>query len=75
MTTKNFFKFQPRINNGLISFNIKNKTTKVVTDFYGIEPFPNYSKNEDIRSLLEKGNKNDLSKQLKEFIGLNKSFV
>ena len=75
MVIKNFFKFQPRINNGLISFNIKNKTTKAVTDFYGIEPFPNYSKNEDIRSLLEKGNKNDLSRQLKEFIGLNKSFV
>ena len=59
----------------MISFNIKNTTTKTVTDFYGIEPFPNYSKNEDIRSLLEKGNKNDLSKQLKEFIGLNKSFI
>ena len=75
MSINNFFKFRPKHNNGLISFNIKNKTTKIVTDFYGIEPFPNYSKNEDKRSLLEKGNKNHLSKQLKDFIGLNKSFI
>lgn len=69
------FKLQPKLKDGIISFDLKDKTTKSVTKFYEIEPFPNYSLNENKRSLLEKGDSNDLSKKLKEFIGFNKSFI
>ena len=69
------FKFPPKIKDGLLSFDIQDKTTRSVTDFYEVEPFPNYSINEDKRSLLSKGDKNELSKKLKDLIGLNKSFI
>ena len=63
------FKLQPKLKDGIISFDVNDKTTKSVTKFYEIEPFPNYSSNEDKRSLLDKGDSNDLSKKLKDFIG------
>ena len=69
------FKLQPKLKDGIISFDLNDKTTKSVTKFYEIEPFPNYSSNENKRSLLEKGDSNYLSKKLKEFIGFNKSFI
>lgn len=69
------FKLQPKLKDGIISFDLNDKTTKSVTQFYEIEPFPNYSSNENKRSLLEKGDSNYLSKKLKEFIGFNKSFI
>lgn len=69
------FKHQPKLKDGIISFDLKDKTTKSVTQFYEIEPFPNYSSDENKRSLLDKGDSNYLSKKLKEFIGFNKSFI
>jgi SAM-dependent methyltransferase len=69
------FKSQPRVKNGILSFKINDKVTKSVTEFYDVEPFPNYKDSEDKRSLIEKGDKNYLSKKLKEFIGFNKSFI
>ena len=69
------FKLQPKLKDGIISFDLNDKTTKSVTKFYEIEPFPNYSLNENKRSLLEKGDRNYLSRKLKEFIGFNKSFI
>ncbi len=69
------FKLQPKLKDGIVSFDVNRKTTKSVTQFYEIEPFPNYSSNEDRRSLLDKGDSNYLSKKLKEFIGFNKSFI
>ena len=69
------FKLQPKLKDGIISFDLQDKTTKSVTQFYEIEPFPNYSSDENKRSLLDKGNNNYLSKKLKEFIGFNKSFI
>lgn len=69
------FKLQPKLKDGIISFDLNDKTTKSVIKFYEIEPFPNYSSNENKRSLLEKGDSNYLSKKLKEFIGFNKSFI
>ena len=69
------FKLQPKLKDGIISFDLKDKTTKSVTQFYEIEPFPNYSSDENKRSLLDKGDNNYLSKKLKEFIGFNKSFI
>ena len=69
------FKFQPKIKDGLITFDVNDQITKSVTEFYEIEPFPNYSSNEDKRTLLDKGDSNDLSRKLKEFIGFNKTFI
>ena len=69
------FKLQPKLKDGIISFDLQDKTTKSVTQFYEIEPFPNYSSDENKRSLLDKGDNNYLSKKLKEFIGFNKSFI
>ena len=69
------FKHQPKLKDGIISFDLQDKTTKSVTQFYEIEPFPNYSSDENKRSLLDKGDNNYLSKKLKEFIGFNKSFI
>ena len=69
------FKLQPKLKDGIISFDLQDKTTKSVTQFYEIEPFPNFSSDENKRSLLDKGDNNYLSKKLKEFIGFNKSFI
>jgi len=69
------FKLKPKLKNGIISFDLKDETTKLVTQFYEIEPFPSYSSNENKKSLLDKGDSNYLSKKLKEFIGFNKSFI
>jgi len=69
------FKFPPKVKDGLLSFDINDSTTKKVTEFYTVEPFPNYETNENKGTLLYKGNRNKLSKALKEFIGLNKSFI
>lgn len=41
------FKLQPKLKDGIISFDLKDKTTKSVTQFYEIEPFPNYSSDEN----------------------------
>ncbi len=70
MFTKN-----PKYNDGIITFDIEDKVTRTVTEFYDIEPFPNYNKNESKASLIDKGDKNDFSRKLKEFIGYNKSFI
>jgi SAM-dependent methyltransferase len=69
------FKVLPKKKDGLLTFSIKDKTTKSVAKFYEVEPFPNYEANENKATLLSKGNRNELSKKLKEFIGLNKSFI
>ena len=69
------FKFPPKVKDGLLSFDINDSTTKKVTEFYTVEPFPNYEVNENKGTLLFKGNRNKLSEALKGFIGLNKSFI
>ena len=69
------FTIRPKPRDGILTFEIKDKTTQSVTDFYNVEPFPNYEANENKGSLLLKGDRNELSKKLKEHIGLNKSFI
>ena len=69
------FKVPPKVKDGLLSFDINDSTTKKVTEFYTVEPFPNYEVNENKGTLLFKGNRNKLSEALKGFIGLNKSFI
>lgn len=61
--------------NGVFSFTINDLKTKKVTDFYKTSPFPNYKDDETKQSIVDKGNKNLLAKQFKEFIGHNKNVL
>jgi SAM-dependent methyltransferase len=54
---------------------ITNNTTKEVTGFYDVEPFPNYSNADNKLSIVGKGDSNPFYKKLKDFIGYNKSFI
>ena len=69
------FKVLPKVKDGLLTFAIKDETTKSVAEFYTVQPFPNYEINENKSTLLLKGDGNELSKRKKKFIGLNKSFI
>jgi SAM-dependent methyltransferase len=69
------FKFKPKKKDGIYYLPIKDSTAKSVADFYDVDPFPNYQLNEDKSSLTQKGDKNQLTRKLKDFIGLNKSFI
>ena len=61
--------------NGILSFEIRNKETTKITNFYKETPFPNYKKEDNKQSILEKGNKNFLASQSKRFIGYNKNIL
>ena len=63
------------IKNGIFSFSINDTQTKKVTEFYKITPFPNYKDDDDKQSILEKGNKNILANQFKNFIGYKKKVL
>jgi SAM-dependent methyltransferase len=63
------------VNDGVFSFPITSNITKEVTDFYDVEPFPNYSNVDNRLSIVKKGDSNQFSKKLKDFIGFNKSFI
>ena len=70
-----FLKKKLNNNDGVYSLEITDPSTKKVTDFYKITPFPNY-KNEDNKvTILDKGDKNLLAKQFKKFIGYNKDIL
>ena len=61
--------------NGILSFEIKDEKTKKITNFYSEQPFPNYKNNDDRQTILEKGNKNFLAHQFKNFIGYKKNVL
>ena len=48
-------------NEGIYDFGLNNEVTKKVNNFYEPLPFPNYSKDDDKRKILDIGNKNYLS--------------
>ena len=50
-------------------------TTKKVTDFYKVAPFPNYKSNDNKATILEKGDRNFLSFEFKKFIGYKKNIL
>lgn len=54
---------------------IEDDTTKNVVDFYNIKPFPNYRREDNKASILNKGNKNYLAKKFKKFAGFNKKIL
>ena len=66
---KSFFK------EDIISFDIKDLSTKKVTEFYKESPFPNYKIDDNKYTILEKGNKNYLTSKFKKFIGYNKDVL
>jgi SAM-dependent methyltransferase len=72
---ENFLKKKPINNNGILSFEIKDKETKKVTEFYDKKPFPNYKDDDNKYTILDKGNKNFLANQFKNFIGYKKNVL
>jgi len=70
-----FFKKKFIIKNNIITFDIKDNSTKKVTDFYKQSPFPNYKNYDNKATILEKGDKNLLASQFKKFIGYNKNVL
>ena len=59
----------------IISFDINDKSTKKVTEFYKESPFPNYKESDDKSTILHKGDKNLLAAQFKKFIGYKKNVL
>ncbi len=59
----------------IFSHKIDNKVTKDVTSFYNIKPFPNYDESDNKATILNKGNKNYLAKQFKDFVGFKKKVL
>ena len=64
-----------KVVDGILSFKININTTKLVSNEYNLNPFPHYKNLETKQSLLNNGNKNNFSKELKKFIGLNKTVL
>ncbi len=54
---------------------INNLNTKKVTDFYKQNPFPNYMLNDNKSTIIEKGEKNYLTSNFKNFIGFDKDVL
>ncbi|MGH8497341.1 MAG: class I SAM-dependent methyltransferase [Methylococcales bacterium] len=63
------------IRDGIVRFQISRPVTKAVTEFYDVAPFPNYRDNDNKATILERGNRNPLSRRLKQFMGFNRSFL
>ena len=60
---------------GILDFGVKDPVTLKVKEFYEKFPFPNYKINDNKLSILNEGDKNLFLKELKNFIGSNKSLV
>ncbi len=60
---------------GIKTFNIGDETALKVIDFYTDEPFPNYENDENKSSILNKGDKNQYTYNLKKFIGHGKKIL
>ena len=56
----------------IIYFDITDDSTKKVTEFYDESPFPNYKDADNKASILERGDKNLLAKQLKNLLDTKK---
>jgi len=68
--------FKKSIQEGdIIKFNITDGFTKKITNFYKIEPFPQYSESDNLNTILKKGNENDFAFRLKKYIGFNKKIL
>ena len=72
---ENFLKKSFINKNGIVSFEIKDIKTKEVSEFYNNNPFPNYKEGDNKQTILDKGNKNFLANQFKNFIGYKKKVL
>ena len=70
-----FLKKKFEKNGNMFSYEIENNITKSVTSFYNIKPFPNYDDSDNKATILNKGNKNYLAKQFKDFVGFKKKVL
>ena len=70
-----FLKKQAKVEDEIFTFQISDKTTKSVTDFYREKPFPHYNKKDNKASLLHSGDSNFLAKIFKQFVGFNKNIL
>ena len=53
---------------GIYNFEIKDEKTLKVRDFYKVDPFPNYEIDDNKLTILNAGDANQFTKNLKEFI-------
>ena len=64
-----------KVEHNLVTFDVTDNITKSVTDFYDINPFPNYEIRETKQTILDKGDSNVFAKRLKKIIGNDKFFI
>jgi len=64
-----------RFKEGIYEFNIKNSITLKVGKFYGENPFPDYKIDDTKHTIQKIGDNNLLMKELKRFVGFNKSLL
>ena len=64
-----------RFKEGIFDFNIKDAITLKVGKFYEESPFPNYKIDDNRQTIQKIGDKNFLMKELKRFVGFNKSLL
>ena len=67
-----FLKKKYENDNNIFTFDIKDVSTKKVTEFYDHSPFPNYKETDNKTTILDKGNRNILASQFKKFVGYKK---
>ena len=63
------------IRDGIIDFSLDDPITTKVGAFYENDPFPNYKVDDNKDAILKIGDQNPLMKELKKFIGFNKSVL
>jgi len=56
-------------------FQIEDIETRKVTSFYKESPFPNYKSSDNKLTILQKGDKNQLTSKFKKFIGFDKDVL
>ena len=64
-----------RLTEGIYEFNIKDSTTLKVGIFYEENPFPDYKIDDTKHTIQKIGDNNLLMKELKRFVGFNKSLL
>ncbi len=63
------------VKDGIKVFNSLDKVTGTVISFYKDDPFPNYEISDNKFTILDKGDKNLFTSNLKKFIGYNKKIL
>ena len=69
------YKSSVKFNKGILESRISGQTTVEVTNFYDQSPFPNFNSFQNKQELLKIIEANSFLKDLKNYIGLNKSFL